>query len=104
MTKAITISVPHELGKPEARRRIDEGFDRFQRQFGDAVGGRFQRRWDGDRLSFGVRLMGQGVTGSLDVLDASVRIELLLPNLLGVIAGKIKSRLQKEGQLLLEKK
>jgi putative polyhydroxyalkanoate system protein len=103
MTKAVTISIPHELGKAEARRRIEQGFGRIEQQFG-AGSGRFDKQWEGDRLSFAMHFMGQGVTGSLDVLDAAVRMEIHLPDLLAMVAGKLKGRLKKEGQLLLEKK
>ena len=104
MTKAITVSIPHELGQAEARRRLESGFGRIEQQFAGSGVGAFAKAWDGDRLSFSAQAIGQVITGHLDVLDDAVRIELHLPNLLGMIAGKLKGRLQKEGQLLLEKK
>lgn len=104
MAKAITISIPHELGRAEARRRLDQGFGRFEQQFASSGVANFARNWDGDRLAFSAQALGQVITGHLDVLDDAVRMELHLPNLLGMIAGKLKGRLQKEGQLLLEKK
>ena len=103
MSKAITINIPHELGRAEARRRIDEGFGRFSQQLGGAVGA-LDKRWDGDRLSFSLQAMGQAISGFVDVGDSAVKLELLLPNLLAMIAGKLKGQLQKEGQLMLEKK
>ena len=103
MSKAITITIPHELGQAEARRRIDEGFGRFSQQMGGAVGA-LDKRWEGDRLSFSLQAMGQAISGFVDVAESSVRLEVLLPNLLAVIAGKLKGRLRKEGQLMLEKK
>lgn len=101
MTRAIAISIPHELGQAEARRRIEQGFGRIEKQFGE---GTLEKTWAGERLSFSVNFMGQAVSGSLDVLEDAVRMEVLLPNLLGMIAGKLKGRLQKEGRLMLEKK
>ena len=44
---------------------------------------------------------GQTVSGVVDVLDAAVTMELELPGLLGMVAGGLKERLQKAGQLLL---
>jgi hypothetical protein len=38
------------------------------------------------------------------VLDQSVRMDLVLPGLLGMIAGKITGQVKKQGTLLLEKK
>lgn len=103
MSKAITVNIPHELGRAEAKKRIDEGFSRFSSQMG-GMADAFTKSWEGDKLNFSLQAMGQAISGSIDVLDASVRLEVLLPNLLAMVAGKLKGRLQKEGTLLLEKK
>jgi hypothetical protein len=55
-------------------------------------------------MSFSAVIMGQAVTGRLDVFERSVAIEVDLPPFLAMIAGSLKGRLKKEGQLLLEKK
>lgn len=103
MTKAISVSLPHELGKAEARRRVDEGMANLARHLGGASG-LVSKSWDGDRLNFALTAVGQSISGFIDVEEKQVRIELLLPDLLGLIAGKLRGRLQKEGQLLLGKK
>ena len=101
--KPISVTIPHDLTQAEARRRIEEGFERFGRQFGgDAT--RLTHTWAGDRLSFAATVMGQAISGHIDVLASAVKLEVLLPGVLGMIAGKIKGRLKTEGQLLLEKK
>lgn len=104
MTKPITISIPHDLGRAEARKRIEEGFGQLKAQLGETAAERVQKSWSGDRLDFTAQAMGQTVTGAIDVLDAAVKIEIQLPNVLALLAGKLKGRLQKEGQILLEKK
>lgn len=103
MSKAITLTIPHELGRTEARRRVDEGFANFSRHMG-AVAGALTKDWTGDRLSFAFAALGQRITGTIDVEDSAIRLELLLPNLLAMMADKVKGRLRKEGQILLEKK
>jgi hypothetical protein len=103
MSKAITLTIPHELGRAEAHRRIDEGFASFAQHMG-AAAGVLSKTWAGDRLSFALAALGQKISGTIDVEDQAIRLELLLPNLLAVMADKMKGRLQKEGQLLLEKK
>ncbi len=103
MSKPLVVSIPHQLGKAQARARIEQGFSRFGDQFGGAAGD-FRQSWAGDRLAFGLRAMGQQVSGHLDVFDDMVRIEVLLPGVLGLIAGKIAGRLKTQGQILLEKK
>jgi len=45
--------------------------------------------------------MGQGISGFLDVADDVVRVEVVLPGFLAMIAGKVKGKLKKEGQILL---
>jgi hypothetical protein len=103
MSKAITRTIPHELGRAEARRRIDEGFASFSQHMG-AVAGALSKTWTGDRLAFGFAALGQKITGTIDVEDGAIRLEVLLPNLLAMMADKVKRRLKSEGQLLLEKK
>jgi len=103
MATPITISIPHQLGRAEARRRIEAGFAKIVRQL-PVSGGACSERWDGDRLSFRVTAIGQTVTGVLDVFEATVTMEIELPGVLGLIASGLKDRLQKAGQLLLTKK
>ena len=102
MATPITVSIPHQLGRAEARRRIETGFAKIVHQL-PGSGGTCSERWDGDRLIFGVAAMGQTVAGVVDVLDAAVTMEIELPGVLGMIAGGLKDRLQKAGQLLLTK-
>jgi len=100
MSEPLVVTIPHQLGREEARRRIDESLGKLVREIG-AVG-EAQRQWDGDVLRFSVRVMGQAISGLAKVADAEVRLEVLLPGLLGMLAGKVRGRLQKEGQVLLE--
>jgi hypothetical protein len=66
--------------------------------------GEVKHAWQGDILRFNVTSMGQEVTGLIDVGDESVRLEVVLPGFLAMLANKVKGRLQKEGQILLEDK
>ena len=102
MTTPITISIPHQLGRAEARRRVEAGFAKIIGQV--PGGGARSERWDGDRLTFDVAAMGQTIAGTVDVLDAAVTMEIVLPGVLGMLAGGLAGRLQKAGQLLLTKK
>jgi hypothetical protein len=102
MATPVSVSIPHELGRAEARRRIETGFAKIIHVFpGSAV--TCSERWEGDRLFFGVAAVGQTVTGVVNVLDAAVTMEIELPGVLGMIASGLKGRLQKAGQLLLRK-
>ena len=103
MATSITISIPHQLGRAEARRRIEAGVAKIVHLL-PGSGGAFNERWDGDRLSFDVAAMGQTVAGVVTVLDAAVTMEIELPGFLGILASGLKDRLRTVGQLLLTKK
>jgi hypothetical protein len=106
LARPVTVNIPHSLGKDEARRRIEEGFGRMRQQMTGGVGAMLaiQERWEGDRLHFEGGGLGQKLTGRLDVLADSVRLEVDLPEILAAIADKIAGRLKTEGQKLLEKR
>ena len=97
----ITVSIPHQLTRSEARRRIETGFAKILRQVPGGTG-TCSERWDEDRLIFEVGVMGQTVSGVVDVLDDAVKMQIELPGMLGLIAGALKNRLQSAGQLLLK--
>ncbi len=103
MATPITVNIPHQLGRAEARRRIEAGFTKLMAQLPGSVGACTQQ-WSGDRLTFSVRAIGQTITGVADVFDATVAMEIQLPGVLGMIARGFQGRLQKAGQLLLTKK
>ena len=103
MTSPVRVSIPHQLGRAEARRRIETGFAKMLHGL-PGGSGQCSERWEGDRLVFSVAALGQAVSGVIDVLDASVTIELQLPGLLGMVASGLKHRLRQAGQLLLTNK
>ena len=103
MSKPITVSIPHQLGRVEARQRIDAGFADLSRHLGGSAGA-LEKTWDGDRLSFRLQSMGQAVSGYVAISETIVTVEVLLPGFLAMIANKVRGTLQKEGQLLLERK
>ena len=102
MAEPVTINIPHQLGHAEARRRVEDGFGDLAKQIGGM--GAVTKRWDGDRMSFSLKVLGQGVTGVMDVADSAVKLEIMLPGLLAAMANKVKGALQKQGHLMLEKK
>ena len=107
MGKPLSMDIPHNLGKVEAHRRIDEGFGRMRQQMTGGMAGllAFKQSWAGDRLNFEAGGLGQVIKGRIDVLADSVHLEIDLPEFLAAIADKIKGRVATETQkLLLEKK
>jgi hypothetical protein len=60
--------------------------------------------WTGDRLQFRIRALGQVASGTIDVAEQYVTLQVFLPWLLAKIAAAIQPLVRKEGTLLLEKK
>ena len=103
MSKPLTLSVPHSLGVTEARKRLEQGLA----SLGDQLPGgmsQVKQSWDGNRLNFAADVMGQSISGWLDIYEDVVNMEIALPGLLGMIAGKIKGKVEERGRILLEKK
>ena len=103
IAKPLTVSIPHDLGKTEARRRLELGFVQAKQQFAGHLA-KVDESWEGDRMTFAVGVFGQNVSGNLEVLEDSVKLEVQLPWFLRTIAEKAKALIQKQGQLMLEKK
>ena len=104
MSRPVTVSIPHELGWDEARRRLEQGFGRLRQQITGGMIGMLAcyERWEGDRLHFEAGALGQKITGRLEVSENSVRIEGDLPEILAALAEQIAGKLKDEGRKLLE--
>ena len=102
MSQPVVVSIPHRLGKEEAARRIRTGLERAHGSFGGLA--LTEQSWTGDQLQFRASLLGQAASGIIAVADDHVRIEVQLPWLIAQMAEKAKALLQKQGQILLEKK
>ena len=103
MSKPLVVVIPHQLGREGARRRLQDGVGTLKSKFGDKVTS-IEERWSGDHVDVEVKALGQSVSSGLDIADDHVRVEVQLPWVLAVIAEKAKGYIEKEGQLLLEKK
>jgi putative polyhydroxyalkanoate system protein len=96
----LSINIPHQLSREEARRRIQQQVEDLRRQHGGLLS-RLEDRWSGDRLDFSVSLLGQTLTGVAFVEDTAVRLEIVLPWMLALLAGPVKGRIEQQGRNLL---
>jgi putative polyhydroxyalkanoate system protein len=96
----LTINIPHQLGRAEAKRRIQEQIQQLRQQHG-AMLSKLEERWTGDRLDFTVVVLAQTLTGWAFVEDQAVRLEVELPWMLAVLAGPVKHRIEQQGRNLL---
>ena len=62
-----------------------------------------KNQWSGDHLDFRASMLGQNTTGTIDVAEDHVRLEVQLPWLLSLLANKAKALVEKQGKLMLEK-
>jgi hypothetical protein len=103
MQQHLVIKIPHRLGQAEAVSRLKTGLSGAQAKFGQLFSSQ-KVEWTGSRLQFELSVLAQSVTGSIDVFDDFVRLELELPWLLAKIAERLQPLIRKEATLLLEKK
>jgi hypothetical protein len=103
MDKPLVVSIPHHLGKQEALARLKGGLDRTAAAVAPVMTVN-EQRWDGDRLYFRVSALQQQASGTVDVADDHVTINVTLPWLLARLATNLQDVIAKRGALLLEKK
>lgn len=104
MSKPTIVDIPHQLGANEARRRIEQGFAKFAAEVGGSAVAQVRHDWIGDQMTFSFGALGQFISGIVHVRDASVRLEVTLPGILGVMADALRGRVEKQGRLLLGRK
>lgn len=102
MAAPLVVSIPHSLGREEAVRRLKTGLTRATSSV--PVLKVDEERWDGDRMIFRVRALGQSAAGHVDVDDSHVRVEVTLPWLLQRFAEAAQAAIKSRGNLLLTKK
>ena len=102
MSAPLVVSIPHRLGREEACRRLKTGLTRAAASM--PVLKVDEEKWDGDRMIFRVRALGQAAGGHVDVEDDHVRVEVRLPWLLQRFAEVAQATIKNRGKLLLTKR
>ncbi len=95
----LTVSIPHQLTRVEAKQRVEQLIDQFRQQYGNL--GHIERRWDGDTLHFTLSAAGMTHAGQAFVEDQVVRVEIALPWPLAMLAGNLQKQLEQEGRKML---
>ena len=102
MSEPLIVSIPHRLGRQEAKRRLDSGISRLRPELAGLVS-TLDYSWEGDRLNFRAAAMWQTITGGIEVLDDAVRIEIDLPWLMRLLADTVTKQVRGRGLAMLEK-
>lgn len=100
MAQPIDVSVPHKLGREEAKRRIAANMGKLQSHI--PGGAAVTSNWVGDRLDLGISALGQTVDASITVEETQARVHVELAGMLAMLAGPIEAALKAKGAELLE--
>lgn len=103
MAQPLIVSIPHELGKEEATRRLKAGLGSVRTQYAQLLQVN-EEIWSGDRLAFNVTAMKQQASGTVDVADDHVRIEVTLPWVLAGLAHGAQAMIRARATRMLEHK
>jgi hypothetical protein len=104
MAKPLVVVIPHQLGLAEAHRRLEGGIEQARAMLQKAGLSMADASWQGERLSFVVGALNQKVDGHIDVADDTVRVEVNLPLILSLFAGKLQQIIDQNGTKMLTKK
>jgi hypothetical protein len=96
----LTASIPHQLGRAEAKRRIQGEIGNLRSHQGALVT-HIGEKWTGDKLDFSLAAMGHTISGHLLVEDNWIHLDVALPWFLHMLAGTMKQKIEQRGQLLL---
>jgi Putative polyhydroxyalkanoic acid system protein (PHA_gran_rgn) len=102
MSRPLVVSIPHRLGRQEAKRRLDSGISRIRPELGSLVNA-LDYSWNGDNLNFQAAAMWQTITGRISVLEDAVRIEIDLPWMMRLLSDTILKQVRGRGIAMLEK-
>jgi len=92
----IDIRRNHKLAKDDARKRAEELAQSMEQKLG------LTWRWEGDHIHFEAPSgAAKGTTGTVEVSDSVVRVQVDLPFLLRVLKGKVESKVNEKLDQLL---
>ena len=94
------VSVPHQLGREAARKRVDHFLEGVQRDYAGLISN-VQGAWADDQLQFGLTAMGLAISGMLKVEESAVQVSGPLPLAAALFRGRIEQSIREELEKLL---
>ena len=94
------VSVPHQLGRDAARRRVEQFLEAVQRDYAAQISN-VQGAWTGDQLQFSLVAMGLAIRGTMVVEESAVQVSGPLPLAAALFRGRIEQTIRDELQKLL---
>jgi hypothetical protein len=90
----LELRIPHSLSREEIQRRIDAGLAHARAEYESQVGP-IEAEWvEPDRMTVGLSVMGMGFHGQIKVLDEEVLVNVQLPGMASLFAGRIRQGIQ----------
>ncbi|MHA6332059.1 polyhydroxyalkanoic acid system family protein [Qipengyuania sp. CAU 1752] len=97
------VPIPHDLPKEEVRRRLHER----SHEMADHIPGPMAEvvtDWTSeDRMNMTIRAMGQNLSGSVEIEDTRLMVEVTLPPMLAFMEPVIANAMKDQGQKMLAK-
>jgi len=103
MARSISLTIPHKLTQAEVRSRIQKGISDAQRDHAGKFS-KLEHNWNENHLDFNVGILGQSVTGAVDVNPADVVVHIDLPWMLAAFADKIRPQIKAQADKMLAEK
>ena len=91
MPKRLTMTIPHDLGAAEVRRRLDHHTEWALQQLENEKITVDADDWFGNRRSFSASAYGQSGSAAIQVNDDSLHVEALVPWIVSVFAPVIEA-------------
>jgi hypothetical protein len=100
MARTISITIPHQLTQGEVRSRIEKGIADAQRDHAGKFS-KLDHAWKENHLDFDVGILGQTVSGAVDVNASDVVVHVNLPWMLAAFADKIRPQIKAQADKML---
>ncbi|MBY0525964.1 MAG: polyhydroxyalkanoic acid system family protein [Gemmataceae bacterium] len=97
----MTLSIPHQFTREEARRRIQGQMGQLRTQSGGLIA-QVDERWTGDTMAFTALVLNTPINGQMWVEDRLVRVEVDLPWFLQAIGTTLGKALETRTRAMLE--
>jgi hypothetical protein len=95
------VPIPHNLGRDEARRRLQANSHNIGQQFPGGMA-QVDTSWTSeDRMAMSINAMGQSLVGRIDVEDTQVVLTIDLPPALSFVEPIIAGAIKQGGQKML---
>ena len=97
----LNVTVPHQLTQAEATERLKKKRTEIKEQHTYTVTDLKETWTTPDSLDFAFKILGFSLTGSVESLESSVRIAVVLPAAALMMKGTIESQVRRELEQVL---